>query len=132
MSTPELDNFIQGLSDHLAKLTLGNPSEPVLPQEALRQIIATSAAQYALSPHRFGAFINVFAEVNQSDQDRRYITTAQEKSREGELEVDDCAVVRKGGDEGAYVMAWFWVCDSDAGIESMSEESDEDSSEPSS
>lgn len=31
--------------------------------------------------------------------------------KEGELEVDDRAVVSKGEDDGAYVQAWVWVSD---------------------
>lgn len=30
---------------------------------------------------------------------------------------DDDAIVSKGKDNGAYVMAWIWVSDEDAGIE---------------
>jgi hypothetical protein len=131
MTPLELDNFIQGLSDHLAKLTLGNPSEPLLPQKELRQLIATAAAGYALASSRFGGFINAFAELNQSDQDRCYIAAAQEEAREGELEIDDCAVVSQGS-EGAYVMAWLWVSNDDAGIEPADEDPGEEPLETSS
>lgn len=34
-----------------------------------------------------------------------------------DIEVDDNAIVSKGDDNGAYVMAWVWVSDEDAGIE---------------
>jgi len=37
-------------------------------------------------------------------------------AKDGELEVDDDAVVSKGGDAGAYVMCWRWVSDEDAGV----------------
>lgn len=36
--------------------------------------------------------------------------------REGEIEVDDGAKVSLGDDAGAYVQAWIWVSESDAGI----------------
>jgi len=36
--------------------------------------------------------------------------------REGDLEVDDNAVVSMGEDDGAYVMCWKWVSNEDAGI----------------
>lgn len=35
--------------------------------------------------------------------------------REGECEVDSNALVSKGEDAGAYVMAWVWVDDEDIG-----------------
>ena len=47
-----------------------------------------------------------------------YRAAAMDQSSGGELEVDPNAVVSKGGDEGAYVMAWLWVSDDEAGIES--------------
>lgn len=50
--------------------------------------------------------------------DEKYRTAAQERySRDGELEIDDEAVVSPGDDPGAYVMAWRWIYNSDAGIE---------------
>lgn len=42
-----------------------------------------------------------------------YVIAAQLKSRDGELEIDSNALVSKGDDEGAYVMAWLWVADGD-------------------
>lgn len=35
---------------------------------------------------------------------------------DGELEVDDDAVVSRGGDPGAYVMCWTWVSNEQAGV----------------
>jgi len=46
-----------------------------------------------------------------------YRAAAAEQSSDGELEIDPGAVVSKGGDRGAYVMAWIWISDEDAGIE---------------
>lgn len=42
--------------------------------------------------------------------------------REGELEVDGDAIVSESADGGAYVMAWLWVSDEDAGVERDEEE----------
>jgi hypothetical protein len=42
--------------------------------------------------------------------------------REGELEIDDDAIVSKGEDPGAYVQAWIWVSNSDAGVEEEGED----------
>lgn len=33
---------------------------------------------------------------------------------EGEIEIDDNAVISRGDEPGAYVQAWVWVCDDDA------------------
>ena len=47
----------------------------------------------------------------------QYRAAAFRQMRCGELEIDDSAVVSKGDDPGAYVMAWLWVSDEDAGID---------------
>ena len=42
----------------------------------------------------------------------QYIETARKQyQREGEIEVDDNALVSRGSDPGAYVAAWVWVRD---------------------
>lgn len=39
-----------------------------------------------------------------------YRAKAREKyGREGEIEIDDNAVISRGDDKGAYVQAWVWV-----------------------
>jgi len=43
---------------------------------------------------------------------RAYRRRAEEQ-KEGELEIDDDAVVSPGDSPGAYVMAWIWVEDED-------------------
>lgn len=47
--------------------------------------------------------------------DHIYIKAAQNHRHiwDGELEVDDEAIVSKGTDHGAYVQAWLWVDDKD-------------------
>jgi len=42
-----------------------------------------------------------------------YVEAARDKQRDGELEIDSSAVVSLSDDQGAYVMAWVWVADSD-------------------
>ena len=54
--------------------------------------------------------------------DAKYRAAAKKKARNGELGIDNDAVVSKGGDPGAYVMSWIWVYDSEAGIEEESSE----------
>jgi len=50
------------------------------------------------------------------------------KVHEGELEIDDNAVVSYGGDNGAYVQAWLWV---DFSGTPLDEEAEDESEEPS-
>ncbi len=46
-----------------------------------------------------------------------YLKAAHEHHyREGELEFDDTAIISESDDEGAYVMAWVWVTDEEAGV----------------
>ena len=47
----------------------------------------------------------------------RYRDAAHAKQRDGELEIDGDAVVSMGEDPGAYVAAWVWVSNEEAGIE---------------
>ena len=44
----------------------------------------------------------------------RYVQAARAQCSDGELEVDENAVVSRGSDKGAYVQAWIWVDDPDA------------------
>lgn len=41
----------------------------------------------------------------------KYREEASKLAKDGELEIDDGAVVSMGDDPGAYVMAWVWVAD---------------------
>jgi len=44
--------------------------------------------------------------------DREYVDLARQKwQKEGEIEIDDNAVVSISDDGGAYVQAWVWVYD---------------------
>ena len=42
---------------------------------------------------------------------QKYRDAAMRSSRDGEIEIDPGAVVSKGEDAGAYVMAWLWIAD---------------------
>lgn len=47
--------------------------------------------------------------------DEQYRTLAKKRhGRDGEVEIDDNAIISHGDDPGAYVQAWVWVPDSDA------------------
>ena len=48
---------------------------------------------------------------------QRYRDAADEiHGRDGEIEIDEDAVVSPGDDPGAYVQAWVWVSNSAAGL----------------
>lgn len=66
----------------------------------------------------FGEIITPFQE----DESNPYVKAAIEKNEAGEMEVDCPAVVSDGDDRGAYVLAWLWVTDEEAGIPHISEE----------
>lgn len=55
----------------------------------------------------FGDCTRVFGESAEQSPHVRY--ARMHLTREGEVEVDDPAVVSRGDDPGAYVMAWLWV-----------------------
>jgi hypothetical protein len=60
-----------------------------------------------------------FLKINEADgsEQKQYIEAARRlKHRDGELEIDDHPVVSSGEDAGAYVMAWVWISDNDAGF----------------
>jgi hypothetical protein len=50
------------------------------------------------------------------DASNPYVAAALGHVSEGELEVDVPAVVSRGDDPGAYVMAWIWITDEEAGV----------------
>lgn len=52
-------------------------------------------------------------------QDRRYIDAVE---TDDELEIDPDTVVSAGGDPGAWVMAWVWISDEQAGIKPEDED----------
>jgi hypothetical protein len=54
-----------------------------------------------------------------------YQKGADALARDGEIEIDEDAVVSIGDDSGAYVQAWLWVSDEAAGL-SQQEASDPD------
>lgn len=69
----------------------------------------------ALKDH--GMPFHVCSHAYGEDDNNPYVAAARFDARDGELEVDDVAVVSKGDDDGAYVMTWLWVSDNAAGIE---------------
>ena len=54
--------------------------------------------------------------------DAAYIGAAREVFATDDLEIDDDPNVSLGGDPGAWVHAWVWVSDEDAGIQTEDED----------
>jgi len=46
----------------------------------------------------------------------KYRRAAKKFQKDGEIEIDRDAIVSKGADAGAYVMAWMWVPEKEAKI----------------
>lgn len=61
------------------------------------------------------SFTDCLYAFGESDENP-YVAAARDQARDGELEVDETTVVSEGADAGAYVGAWLWVSDEDAGI----------------
>ncbi len=55
---------------------------------------------------------------------QQYREAAFEHQRDGEIEVDEGAVVSLGADDGAYVQAWLWVSNREAGVENDEDDDD--------
>lgn len=62
---------------------------------------------------------DIDAADEDSEEATAYRNAAQEKAVDGEIEVDEEAVVSMGDDDGAYVQAWMWVSNTDAGLPSI-------------
>lgn len=66
------------------------------------------------------ACLNFQKETAHRDGFERYRQAAKNlHHREGEIEIDNDAVVSKGNDNGAYVQAWVWVSDEDLELEKL-------------
>lgn len=65
---------------------------------------------------QFGDFVAPFGVDAESSP---YVKAAKERlsSEEGSLEVDEPTIVSESSDGGAYVMAWLWIGDDEAGIQ---------------
>ena len=64
---------------------------------------------------RFNERLADMGNQAQVDLWNQFRGAAQARARDGELEVDDSALVSES-DHGAYVMAWLWVYNEQAGI----------------
>ncbi len=65
----------------------------------------------------FSDCVKVFAEQDHDQDTDAYVSAAEDRyAEEGSIEVDAPTVVSVSDDGGAYVMAWLWVSNGDAGI----------------
>jgi hypothetical protein len=88
----------------------------------LREHVAFTSEALALLILRncaLPSFQSAWVSVHQGERELAYIARAQEQAREGEIEVDDDALVSEGCDDGAYVQAWMWVNAADAGLDPL-------------
>jgi hypothetical protein len=91
----------------------------------LREHVAFTSealAQHILRNLTVPSFQSAWASTHQGERELAYISRAQEQSKEGEIEVDDGALVSEGCDDGAYVQAWMWVRAADAGLDPLDSE----------
>lgn len=89
---------------------MSDPALPTLTSEQRIAALETLKAQGLC----FSEIVPLYGE---SADDNRYVAYARENlTREGEIEVDDPAVVSDGDDKGCYILAWVWVSDEDIGV----------------
>ena len=71
----------------------------------------------------FSSMAARLARRDRKPGDESYVSAAQARSRDGELEVDQGAYVSRmnEGADGAFVMAWLWVSDDEAGLSRCAE-----------
>lgn len=65
---------------------------------------------------RFSDILNVYGD----DESDPYVRAAKANAEDGAIEVDTPAVVSRGAANGAYVLAWMWVDDDEAGVRRIS------------
>lgn len=73
------------------------PTEPTL-QDELRALV-----------ERGLDFGNVIEVMGMTAEEHPMIAAAQQLAREGEIEVDDKAILSEGASDGCYVSCWLWV-----------------------
>lgn len=81
--------------------------------QSTARALAAKAKQGAYTDGDVQAVVNAVRACDEENKDQcdGYRKCAQELAREGEIEVDDDAVVSLSNDGGAYVQTWLWVED---------------------
>lgn len=91
---------------------------------AIRRMTLEDALEALVQTHdfTFGDAVRFFSG-RQGPVCKRYAAYAHENyNDEGELEIDENAIVSLGTDRGAYVMAWQWVDDGEVGVTPLEQE----------
>ena len=74
----------------------------------------------ALDAASWAAMKQLFKAIRVADDTPNrtaYVSAAEEAYSSDDIEIDDCEHnVVSGGEDGAFVAAWVWVSDEDAGI----------------
>jgi len=103
---------------HLAQSFTEDPDEPINGGDAVDIILELLAEVRPL-----------LAKIDEDAQEQasleEYRIAALEKQVENEIQVDPNSEVSVSADDGAWVAAWIWVYDSEAGVE-REEEGDEE------
>lgn len=125
----QIDKAANGLHDHFDYL-LQCVVDPAVRQQIKAKLVADLAfggenplpANDALQAMKLkGLTFENCVEAYADGESDPYVIAAMNNAREGEIEVDSNAVVSRGSDAGAYVMAWKWVSNQEAGVFSNSE-----------
>lgn len=83
------------------------------PSKSVEDMLYEDLAELKGAGLHFALCTRLFGETNEQSP---YVAAARDQAREGELEIDDRAMVSKGDDDGAYVSAWLWVSNEAAGV----------------
>lgn len=67
-------------------------------------------------------FADCVAAFGESESTNPFVRAARKRGDEGELEIDEVAIVSDGGDPGAYVLSWLWISFGDADVGSAAME----------
>ena len=83
----------------------------LLSRETVQKLVAAASAALV-------APVPKWQKIDKLDADEKYRTAARTQYGNGDdVEIDRDATVSIGDDPGAFVQAWLWVTDDDAGIE---------------
>lgn len=110
-------------------LTITVPENPALQTEGDIESELKEAMVDAIENTRIevGTVRELATEPEDVDREQAYRNACQRLHvSEGDLEMDDTAVVSEGDDPGAYVQVWKWVHRSEAGIDDEEEEDEQD------
>lgn len=97
---------------------------PIAEIQALKTLLEShpNRAQAAAFLENIALRCGAYESPEQRATIAAYQRGAESLARDGEIEVDESPVISKGDDPGAYVQAWLWVSDEDAGLVAKTDE----------